>query len=81
MDKVKKDLAAIERKLTKANKIVAKGSSMKLSDAIKLGSKGNSITSTLNKGVKEYKVCVLFTWCKRKATVATQLMWLKSGLD
>lgn len=54
MDKVQKNLNDVERKLGKANKIVAKGSSMTIGDAIKLGRKSNSVTSTIRKGIKEY---------------------------
>ncbi|RDW87625.1 hypothetical protein BP5796_03319 [Coleophoma crateriformis] len=54
MDKVQKNLKDVERKLGKANKIVAKGSLMSLGDAIKLGRKSNSITSAIRKGIKEY---------------------------
>ena len=57
IDKVKKRISDLERKLGKANKIVAKGNDIKFADAIKLGRKSNSIVSTINKGVKEYSVC------------------------
>jgi hypothetical protein len=56
LDKVQKNLSDIERKLGKSNKIVGKGSNIKLTDAIKLGSKSNSIVSTIKKGIKEYSV-------------------------
>jgi hypothetical protein len=56
MDKIIKNIDDIERKLIKTNKIVSKGNSMKLGDAIKLGRKSNSIVSTINKTVKEYDV-------------------------
>jgi hypothetical protein len=55
-DKVQKNLADIERKIGKSNKIVAKGDKIGLKDAIKLGSKSNSIVSTIKKGIKEYGV-------------------------
>ncbi|KAF1984061.1 hypothetical protein K402DRAFT_395995 [Aulographum hederae CBS 113979] len=54
MDKVSKNLDDLERKLTKSNKIVAKGEKLSLSDAIKLGQKSNAMTSTIRKGIKEY---------------------------
>lgn len=59
MDKVQKNLDAIERKLGKCNKIVEKGEKMNLGDAIKLGRKSNSIVSTIKKGIKEYEVSLL----------------------
>jgi len=52
---IQKNLGDIERKLTKSNKIVAKGGDMKLGDALKLGAKANSITSTIKKGIKDYQ--------------------------
>ncbi|KAK6519099.1 hypothetical protein TWF281_003787 [Arthrobotrys megalospora] len=54
MDKVAKNLSDIERKVGKANKILAKGTGIKLGDAIKLGQKSNSVVSTIRKGIKEY---------------------------
>jgi hypothetical protein len=54
--KIQKNIDDLERKVTKSNKIVAKGEKMSLSDAIKLGRKGNSICSTLKKNIKEYDV-------------------------
>lgn len=54
MDKVQKNLGDLERKLTKANKIVSKGDKLGLSDAIKLGRKSNGIVSSINKGIKDY---------------------------
>lgn len=54
MDKVQKSIDALERKLIKANKLVAKGNKMKLGDAIKLGRKSSSMAATINKGLKEY---------------------------
>lgn len=56
MDKVNKNLTDIERKLTKTIKIVEKGPGMKLGDAVKLGTKSNSISSTIKKVIKEYEV-------------------------
>jgi hypothetical protein len=56
LEKIQKNLSDIERKLTKAGKIAAKGSDIKLGDAIKLGSKNNAIVSTIKKGIKEYSV-------------------------
>lgn len=58
MDKVFKHLDAVERKITKANKIAAKGTDLKFNDAIKLGRKSNSIISTVKKGIKDYDVCI-----------------------
>lgn len=52
--KIFKNLDDLERKVTKSNKIAQKGEKMGYGDAIKLGRKSNSITSTINKGVKEY---------------------------
>ncbi|KAK8111970.1 uncharacterized protein PG998_008427 [Apiospora kogelbergensis] len=54
MEKVQVNLDALERKLTKANKIAAKGEKMKVGDAIKLGRKSQSMASTINKGMREY---------------------------
>jgi hypothetical protein len=56
LDKVIKHLDAVERKLGKANKIAAKGEQMKVNDAVKLGTKINSIVSTIKKGIKDYDV-------------------------
>jgi hypothetical protein len=56
IDKVFKHLDAVERKIGKANKIAAKGTDLKLNDAIKLGRKSNSIISTVKKGIKDYDV-------------------------
>lgn len=58
MDKVFKHLDAVERKITKANAIAAKGDNLQLKDAIKLGRKSNSIVSTCKKGIKDYDVSV-----------------------
>ncbi|KAE9965585.1 hypothetical protein BLS_007519 [Venturia inaequalis] len=52
--KIMKNLDDLERKVTKSNKIAQKGEKMGYGDAIKLGRKSNSITSTINKGVKDY---------------------------
>ncbi|KAK6538272.1 hypothetical protein TWF694_011151 [Orbilia ellipsospora] len=54
MDKVQKNLSDIERKISKAIKILGKGEALKLGDAIKLGRKNNAIVSTIRKGIKEY---------------------------
>ncbi|KAK8065456.1 hypothetical protein PG997_012203 [Apiospora hydei] len=54
MEKVQANIDALERKLTKANKIAAKGEKMKVGDAIKLGRKSQSMAATINKGMKEY---------------------------
>jgi uncharacterized protein YeeX (DUF496 family) len=56
MDKITKSLSDIERKITKGNKIIAKGDSLKFGDAIKLGAKSNSIVSTIKKSIKDYAV-------------------------
>lgn len=56
LKKIFKNLDDLERKVTKSNKIVQKGEKISLGDAIKLGRKSNSITSTINKGIKEYDV-------------------------
>lgn len=61
MEKVQVNLDALERKLTKANKIAAKGEKMKVGDAIKLGRKSQSMASTINKGMREYDVCPLIS--------------------
>lgn len=45
----------IERKVTKSNKIAAKGSKISVLDAVKLGRKGNSIVATVKKIIKEYE--------------------------
>jgi hypothetical protein len=47
--KITKNLDDVERKLTKGNKIAAKGSSLGYRDAIKLGAKSNSIVYVLLK--------------------------------
>jgi hypothetical protein len=49
-------LEAIERKLTKSNKIASKGDKINYKDALKLGTKSNSIVSTISKGIQEYSV-------------------------
>ncbi|KAF3914634.1 hypothetical protein AA313_de0202379 [Arthrobotrys entomopaga] len=54
MDKVQKNLTDIERKISKAIKILDKGDKLKIGDAIKLGRKNNSIVSTIRKGIREY---------------------------
>ncbi|KAL8400053.1 hypothetical protein RB594_000460 [Gaeumannomyces avenae] len=54
MEKVQTNLDALERKLGKANKIAAKGDKMKMGDAIKLARKSQSMSSTMDKAVKEY---------------------------
>jgi hypothetical protein len=54
--KIQKNLDDLERKATKANKIVSKGEKMSFGDAIKLGRKGNSICSTIKKIIKAYEV-------------------------
>jgi hypothetical protein len=59
LKKIFKNLDDLERKVTKSNKIVQKGEKMSLGDAIKLGRKSNSVTSTINKGIKEYNVSSL----------------------
>lgn len=56
MDKVQKNINDLERKLGKANKIVAKGEKIGYGDAIKLGRKSNAMVSSINKGIKEYDV-------------------------
>jgi hypothetical protein len=56
MDKVQKSINDLQRRVEKSNKIVAKGEKMSLGDAIKLGRKSNSITSTIKKSIKEYDV-------------------------
>lgn len=56
LKKIFKNLDDLERKVAKSNKIAQKGEKMGYGDAIKLGRKSNSITSTINKGVKEYDV-------------------------
>ncbi|KIW04377.1 uncharacterized protein PV09_04661 [Verruconis gallopava] len=52
--KVEKLIDDLERKATKATKIVAKGDKLTYGDAIKLGRKSNSMISTVKKGIKEY---------------------------
>ncbi len=66
MDKIQKNLSDIERKLGKSNKIVSKGDSIKLGDAIKLGAKSNSIVSTIKKGIKDFSVCFSISETSRK---------------
>ncbi|KAK1983785.1 hypothetical protein LZ30DRAFT_652958 [Colletotrichum cereale] len=51
---VSKSLSDIERKSNKSIKIIQKGNNINYKDAIKLGTKSNSIVSTINKGIKEY---------------------------
>jgi hypothetical protein len=53
---IQKHLDDIERKVVKSNKIAAKGDKISLRDAIKLGSKGNAIVSTLKKSTKTFGV-------------------------
>jgi len=53
---IDKQLGAVDRKITKSNKIAAKGNALNYKDALKLGTKSNSIVSTINKGIKEYGV-------------------------
>lgn len=53
---ISKSLSDIERKVTKSNKIIAKGGDLNYKDAIKLGTKSQSICSTIKKGIKEYGV-------------------------
>jgi hypothetical protein len=54
LQKIEKNLGDIERKLGKSNKIASKDD-IKLGDAIKLGTKSNSIVSTIKKEIKEYQ--------------------------
>jgi hypothetical protein len=56
---INKSLSAIERKLTKANKIASKGDGINYKDAIKLAAKSNSIVSTIKQGIKDYGVCIV----------------------
>ncbi|KAL0941553.1 uncharacterized protein CTRU02_204316 [Colletotrichum truncatum] len=51
---ISKSLSDIERKVTKSNKIIAKGNDINYKDAIKLGTKSQSICSTIRKGIKDY---------------------------
>ncbi|KAH8883112.1 hypothetical protein GQ53DRAFT_883647 [Thozetella sp. PMI_491] len=51
---IQTSLGDLERKITKSNKIAAKGTGINYKDAIKLGAKSNSIVSTIKKGIKEY---------------------------
>ncbi|KAF6803320.1 hypothetical protein CSOJ01_10960 [Colletotrichum sojae] len=51
---ISKSLSDIERKVAKSNKIIAKGSDLNYKDAIKLGTKSQSICSTIKKGIKDY---------------------------
>ncbi|OHW90123.1 hypothetical protein CSPAE12_11294 [Colletotrichum incanum] len=51
---ISKSLSDIERKASKSIKILQKGNDLNYKDAIKLGTKSNSIVSTINKGIKEY---------------------------
>lgn len=53
-----KSLSDIERKVNKSIKILGKGNDMNYKDAIKLGTKSNSIVSTINKGIKDYSVSI-----------------------
>lgn len=66
MKKVFKNLDDLERRVTKSNKIAQKGEKIGYGDAIKLGRKSNSITSTINKGIKDYDVSdpALRSWCE-----------------
>jgi hypothetical protein len=62
MDKVRQSIDDVERKLTKIDKITSKGASkMTVKDVIKLARKGNSINSTIKKGIKSYNVCLFFS--------------------
>jgi hypothetical protein len=54
---IQKQLGDIERKVTKSNAIASKGDKLGLRDALKLGQKANSISSTLKKNIKAYEVC------------------------
>ncbi|KAK2002556.1 hypothetical protein LX36DRAFT_567957 [Colletotrichum falcatum] len=51
---ISKNLSDIERKSTKSIKILQKGNNINYKDAIKMGTKANSIVSTINKGIKDY---------------------------
>ncbi|OLN95266.1 hypothetical protein CCHL11_08112 [Colletotrichum chlorophyti] len=51
---ISKSLSDIERKVNKSIKILSKGNDLNYKDAIKLGTKSNSIVSTINKGIKNY---------------------------
>ncbi|KAF4629489.1 hypothetical protein G7Y89_g8657 [Cudoniella acicularis] len=55
MDKVRQNMADVERKLGKANAIADKGDGkMTVKEVIKLARKGKSINSTMNKGITNY---------------------------
>ena len=53
-DGIATNLDAIERKLGKSNKIASKGDKINYKDALKLGTKSNSIVSTIGKAIQEY---------------------------
>jgi hypothetical protein len=57
MEKVRQTIDDVERKLGKINKIIGKGASkLTVKDVVKLARKGNSINSTIKKGMKSYAV-------------------------
>lgn len=62
MDKVQQMITDVERKIGKINKIISKGANkLTAKDVLKLAQKGNSINSTIKKGIKTYGVSVPFT--------------------
>jgi hypothetical protein len=65
MDKVKQSVADVERKMGKINTVMAKGAAkMSMNDMIKQARKGNSIKSTIKKGIKACDVSAFNqTWC------------------
>ena len=59
---VQKSLSDVERKLVKLNKIADKGAEqLKMGDVLKMATKGNAINSTIQKGLKEFKVGFLLS--------------------
>jgi uncharacterized protein YeeX (DUF496 family) len=56
MEKIQKNIDDLKRKVTKSNKIVAKGDNIDLRDAIKFGGKSNSIVSTIKRNITDYGV-------------------------
>jgi hypothetical protein len=62
MDKVQKSINDLQRRVEKSNKIVSKGEKITLGDAIKLGRKSNSITSTIKKAIAQYDVSLNRTY-------------------
>lgn len=52
-------ISDVERKIGKINKIIGKGANkLTVKDVLKVAQKGNSINSTIKKGIKTYGVSI-----------------------